>query len=556
MVRTTRETHWLHLLLLTGVIAAVFWPVLGFDFVRWDDDINITQNPLLTQPWSWSLVREFFGAEQALRFKPLHWLFDRGLYAVFGFDPRAWHAFNLVLHTLAALVLYRVALDALALRVRTEHSARVRWAAFFVAALWALHPLRAETVAWATASPYPLTTLCLLLSFRFYLKAHENPGARGTLFWSWLFAVAGYASYPVGITYGLWLIAVDRWLLPREATNKALWQADGNVAWCLKHAVFLAPAAVAVAITLWTRFNAPGIFGDAPAVASVDLWTRWRMAAAALAYLVLRFFAPVDLTPNVSPLADNRAVILEVAALGLFSIAGLIAAWRTRGRSPGVALVCFGFAALALPCLGWTERPSWPVDRYSYLAHLVLVSGLVGGCLWWTERKGGPAFLLGFLGAGGVLVFGVFARKQAMIWRDSTALFTHMEQHPAFAENPRQQAHVYILWAHREGAEGHAEAANALFEKSRQVYLAAMRTAVSQQNYAEALSLLTHWQRYFGLSPQMRREKGAWLLQARQVPEALRELRAAQTELPGDARVESLLQDAERELQGAVTGTR
>src|SRR3954469_19461012 len=80
MVPTARplfgKAHWPFFILLTGAIAWVFWPVLGFEFVRWDDDINITQNPLLTRPWSWSLVGQFFSAEQALRFKPLHWLFD------------------------------------------------------------------------------------------------------------------------------------------------------------------------------------------------------------------------------------------------------------------------------------------------------------------------------------------------------------------------------------------------------------------------------------------------------------------------------------------------
>jgi hypothetical protein len=87
---------------LVAAILAVFGRVVSFDFVRWDDDINITQNPLLAAPWSWELLARLFESDQAMRFKPLHWLLDLAVHRLFGFDPRAWHALNLVLHALAA----------------------------------------------------------------------------------------------------------------------------------------------------------------------------------------------------------------------------------------------------------------------------------------------------------------------------------------------------------------------------------------------------------------------------------------------------------------------
>src|SRR4051812_42974386 len=85
-----------------GVVTLLaFWPVTTFDFVRWDDYINVAENPLLSAPWSWSLAGHMFASDQALRFKPLHWLLFRGLQTAFGLNPVAWHVFNLVLHVIA-----------------------------------------------------------------------------------------------------------------------------------------------------------------------------------------------------------------------------------------------------------------------------------------------------------------------------------------------------------------------------------------------------------------------------------------------------------------------
>jgi protein O-mannosyl-transferase len=139
------------------LVAGVSASVLGFGLVRWDDDINLTQNPLLTEPWSWSLAGKLLDAGQALRFKPVHWLVDRAVHGLVGFDPAGWHALNLALHLVATLLFHAVLRRLLARMTSAADGVRADAAAWLGAALRAVHPLRAETVAWATASPYPLT---------------------------------------------------------------------------------------------------------------------------------------------------------------------------------------------------------------------------------------------------------------------------------------------------------------------------------------------------------------------------------------------------------------
>jgi hypothetical protein len=91
--------------LLALLIGAVFWPVLGFDFVRWDDDINITENALLREPWSWRLGWHFFDPQVAMRFKPLHWMIARLVFGLGGLNPAIWHLLGLLMHSCAAVLL-------------------------------------------------------------------------------------------------------------------------------------------------------------------------------------------------------------------------------------------------------------------------------------------------------------------------------------------------------------------------------------------------------------------------------------------------------------------
>lgn len=529
--------------LVVGVVTwLTFWPAASFDFVRWDDDINITQNPLLSAPWSWSLVGQMFSSDQALRFKPLHWLLFRALRTVAGFDPVAWHGLNLALHTFAAVLVVVVLRQVFRLIAPEQSPERIELAAGLGAALWALHPLRAEVVGWATASTYSLTTLWLLASFSCYLRAATSrERGSGWLVVSWLFAVAAYASYPVGVTYGLWLIAVDRWLLPRPRPTAPV-RARTPIPW-VKYAAFLAPAILAVALTSWSRFAAPGIFTTAPDLRSVGLGLRGLAAIASLGYLAVELVWPVNLTPNMPPMILNQPAILALCLVSVLVAAVMYWAWHYRRSKPGFALIAIGAAGLALPCLGLTERPTWPVDRYSYLVDVVLIGGIAGAALK-AESFARRRFVAA-VAALGLVACVPLTRAQLRIWQNSETLFSHMEQHPRFTENPRQQGHVYILWGNHEASEGHTARATELFNRAQQVYLAAIRAAIARGDYPDALSLVTHLERYFPLTPVMLREKGTWLLRTGREAEAIEQLKRAQQALPDDPRTQSLLKQAE-----------
>ncbi len=527
------------LVLATGVVWAG-GAVLAFDFVRWDDDINVLQNRLLVDPWSWDLVGRLFGAADALRFKPVHWLLLRVVHAQAGWDPAAWHLVGLVLHAVATVLFALVVRRVLSLQRPADW--RDDLTALAAAGLWAVHPLRAETVAWVTASTYPLTGALLLGSFLCYLTA--QCGRRPSLGWlvaAWLLALLACGSYPVATTFCLWLVAFDLWRSPPAADTPA-WVQPWRRQWWLKHAAFALPAGLAVVITLLTRVQEPGIFTAAPTLADASIALRFGAAFAGFAALGWRLVYPVELTPNVPPLdlGDGRAITILCGA-AVLALTVLAFAWSRRRSQPGLALVIWGGLAVSVPCLGLTEWPTWPVDRYSYVVHLVWIGGLTVCCRLWSARVQAGAWLvaLGLL-VGSLHLF----RQQLLIWRDSETLFTHMERHPGFAANPRQQGHVYVVWGRFEATRGELARAAELFNRAQAVYLRSMQAALQTQDYAEALSFLSHQERHFGLTPILRREKGAWLLALGRKQEARGELLQAQAELPQDARLRQLLEEA------------
>lgn len=531
--------------IVAAAVLAVYWPVLTFDFVRWDDDISVTQNPLFTEAWTGESWKWVWGTDIALRFKPLHWLVFKAVRETAGFHPAAWHGIGLTLHLLTALALLTVSRQMLGWHYPNLAERRVVIAATVTTLLWALHPLRAEPVAWVTGSTYPLTAWCLVNSFAFYWKAHAPKEAvkkRRWLVASWVLAVAGYASYPVGLTYGLWLVLVDLWLLRGLAAPEQSFS-PGSVQWRRwlgKVAAFNLPALLALAPTAWGRFTGPGIFTEAPGLMEISLWERTVMALASFGALFGRLVWPFGLTPNQAPLISSGGVtvfIFGLAAVTAVTLAAVVLQPRLRRCRP-LQLAVWGSLLLALPCLGLTERPVWPVDRYSYLVHLVPVVVLGG---WLGARIAGDNRLLAAATAAVLLLAGATA-TQLPIWRDSDTLFGSMEKHPAFADNIRQAGHVYVLWGRHAATQARAADAAHRFNQAQEAYLCGIKRALAKEDFQEAFDLSTHLEHHFTLTPVMRRERGAWLLKLRRTAEARAELEEALRELPGDPRLSELLQ--------------
>ncbi len=551
------------------LVAAVYGAAPGFDFVRWDDPVNITHNPLLQEPWSRDLLARLVNGDTALRFKPVVWLLYRAIHALFGFNPAAWHAVNLALHLAAGFMGFAVFRALLArLKPATPEATRAGLA-WLGAAVWAVHPAHVEAAVWATATPYPLMVFFLLGSFLFYLRATDPAGAaaRKNFFYAWLLALLAYASYPVGVTYGAWLVVADIWIfriapLARERRAEIL-------PWLARHALFLLPAVASVVVTFQSSSTTPWLYPAPATLAEVDVPVRLKMGAAMLASVWTHFVWPFGLTPNnpMLPAAMVRGpMILAMAALAVALCVIALVGWRKR---PGFTAVFFGSAVLALPVLGFTQWPTWSVaDRHVYLPHLVFCGALavwLAGrkAIWWSpasgrasgepevaqpaRRSGSTLVACALLAVAALAALGF---RQVMIWRNTDTLFRYIAAQPAFTWNPTQQAYIYQLWGAQFAEDGQPAAAQEKHTQARRIFQAAMFAEAERGRWGEAVELSRHLEQSYGLPPPLRRERVRWLLQLDRRAEARADLAILQRELPGDPAVEQLRRDWQSRAPG------
>src|SRR5258706_7836606 len=163
---------WLPPVLIVLSTVAAFFPALRGDFVHWDDDVNIVQN-FNYRGLGWKQLAWMFTNVDLGHYQPLGWV-TLGLdYVLCGMDPHGYHLTNLILHALNGVLFYFVALRLLAAAFRDPLNPgefSLRAAALFAALLFALHPLRVESVAWITERRGLLAGVFFFLSLLCYLR--------------------------------------------------------------------------------------------------------------------------------------------------------------------------------------------------------------------------------------------------------------------------------------------------------------------------------------------------------------------------------------------------
>jgi tetratricopeptide (TPR) repeat protein len=454
---------------LTVILAALaaLCPVLWNGFVEWDDQENFVDNPAyrgLGWPHlAWMATTMHLGVYQ-----PLSWVAAAVEYTVGGLHPGVYHAGSWVLHAAAAAMVYVVSrrlFDGLAPSDRA-----LRIAAASAALLWAIHPLRVESVAWASAQGYPLAALFGLASVTAYLKAGAVPAAERTR-WMWASvgaAALAYLSKPVAVTLPLVLLLLDWHPLrrfPQGAGHRS------PTVW-IEKLPYVVPAVLIAGVAPLARARLGTIEDD------YRLAARLAQAAYGLAYYLAKTIAPAGLSFYV-PLEPDMNPFEPRFLLSGLVVAGLAAsAWAARRAAPALTAGLACYAALLLPVLGLVPQGAQLVaDRYAYLAGIpIAIAVAAGGLAVWRRAGNRPRAGITLLSAAAVvlLALGAATWRQAAIWKDSETLFRHSATvdpirfwTQAATANPRSarahlQAGTALAAAGRhEEALGHFDAASA-----------------------------------------------------------------------------------------------
>jgi tetratricopeptide (TPR) repeat protein len=428
------DARWVRLfpmIILVFVTVAVFWPVLGYQFLAYDDSIDVYNNPYL-QARSLDNLLHFWRYPYEGLYTPLTYT----LYALAAWlpalltaspsaavvpDPRLFHGLNLSLHLLSVLIVWRILV--LLLR-RTKltgtgtaddgNSLPLDWAACGGALLFAIHPIQVEPVAWVAGFKDVLFGLLSFVAVWHYLRyvdAKMQPGTgrptRARLYYglaTGAFVLALLAK-PTAVVLPLivWLLAAWGW--------RCIWreQMAGLAVWFM----------IALAWGLLTRWVQPGN----ALVFEPPLWARPLIAGDAVLFYLYKLVLPLRFGPDYG---RSPQVVLEhgwVFLTGLlpFALAGWL--WLKRKKLPWLATAAGVFVVGLLPVLGLIsfgfQHYSTVADRYVYLAMLGPALALAWGL---ARPKKKLAAVCGAIVLGLFLVRSV---RQLPYWHDTLTFFQH-----------------------------------------------------------------------------------------------------------------------------------
>ena len=404
---------------LATLTAVAYLPARHASFLNWDDDVMITSNEeVRTLSWTsvrWALTTSRFGNPM-----PLTWLSHMLDYRLYGMDARGHHATSVALHV-ANTVLVFVAFLALT---------GACWRSAVVAALFGLHPLHVEPVAWIAERKEVLSAFFFLLTIVAYARWVRRRDRVSGLAVVAAF-VAALAAKPMAVTLPGVLLLVDYWPLARLSRDAVR----------EKIPLFVIAAVAAV----WT-FVEQSAASATTTERSIAAWDRITNAVVSyVAYLQLAVW-PAHLSPWYShpALEGPRLTAVTVVAAAAFLAAATFAAIRGAHRRPHLAVGWLWYLGTLLPVIGFVQVGEHAMaDRYTYVPLLgifLLVVWQAAALPLWQTPVGRSAGALATAAALGVLA--ILTWRQVGIWRDSTTFWT-----ATLAANPRSGVAHYELGA-------------------------------------------------------------------------------------------------------------
>jgi tetratricopeptide (TPR) repeat protein len=341
---------------LVALIFAVFGQTLGHGFVNFDDPPYVSENPQIQLGISWANILWAFTHVHSHNWHPLTTISHMLDCQLFGLKPGAHHLVNVLLHTASTILLF----------IFLTRATSQLWPSAFVAAIFSIHPLHVESVAWIAERKDVLSGLFFMLTLLAYLRYSRKPGFWRYLVMSMLFA-CGLMSKPMLVTLPVILLLLDYWPLKRvqsaegqgqSSAVRADWSRVGSLV-LEKVPLFL----LAVASVIATLIAQRG--GIAP---TDELPVMWRITNALSAYVIYiwQTIWPAHLAlmyphPGRLPAwqSAGAALILIVITAGAFVL---------RRRCPYWITGWFWYLIMLLPVIGLIQVGSQAhADRYMYL---------------------------------------------------------------------------------------------------------------------------------------------------------------------------------------------
>jgi protein O-mannosyl-transferase len=393
--------------LLLVITFAVFAQTCRFEFVNYDDNIAVYENSyvragLTAKSVAWAFT--FNDYEYWIPLTSISHIIDAQL---FGMKPGGHHMTNVLLHAASVILLF------LALRRLTG----AVWRSAFVAAVFAIHPLRAESVAWVVERKDVLAGVFFMLALFFY-----GPGLKRGIAVMTCFLV-GFLCKPMVVTLPFLLLLIDYW--PGGRISKL---SDWKKPVLEKLPMLLMVPFLAV-LTVITQGHAPGALQT---LENNSMLARLANAAMSCVIYIKQTFYPVDLIVFYSRTEEHRALWMPIAA-ALVLVAITAVAFVYRRKHPFLISGWFWYLGMLAPVIGIISFGFMShADRYTYFPQIGLCIMVAWGANELFGKTPNGRMALATVGIAVVGVLAVVGFNQTKYWRDSETLWNH-----TLAVNPK-----------------------------------------------------------------------------------------------------------------------
>jgi tetratricopeptide (TPR) repeat protein len=387
--------------LLVLAVGLVFGQTVRLGFVNYDDNAYVYENAQVARGLSVQGIVWAFTHSHAMNWHPLTWISLMADCQLYGLNAGGHHITNVILHAATAVLLFLV------LRRMTGRF----WPSALVAAIFAVHPLRVESVAWVTERKDVLSGLFFMLTLAAYVHYVRKPFSLGRYLPVVALFALGLMAKPMLVTLPFVLLLLDYWplrrmtpLCRRVITEKL---------------PLLLLTAISCVVTVWAQG------GAVVSIESLPVWRRISNALVSYVAYIGQLLCPLGLAafyPHPGATLPLWKVIAAAVVL-VCIFAAVLAHWRRR---PYLVVGWLWYLGMLAPVIGLAQTgPQAMADRYTYVAQIGLYVALIWGAAQvvasWPYRR-----WVGCVASALVLaVLMGCAWRQTCFWRDSETLWTH-----------------------------------------------------------------------------------------------------------------------------------
>jgi tetratricopeptide (TPR) repeat protein len=409
---TARPASIGYMILLLATAACIpYLQVVNHAFISYDDDEYITKNLAVQNGLKLPAVAKAFSSGYAANWHPLTWISHMIDCQLFGLHAGAHHMVSVLFHVLNTILLLLI------LRAMTG----ALWKSAFVAALFALHPMHVESVAWASERKDVLSAFFWMATTGSYLWYVKNKGRRRYLLVVLCYGL-GLMAKPMLVTLPIVLLLLDVWPLRRvDFKKQSSFPTISSVKSLLieKIPLFLLSLASCI-VTLAIQKTA----GAVATPAAYPIGERITNAVVSYGIYIWKLFVPTNMAifyPRVLHV-DWAAVIFSL----LFCACVTILSFKLIRSRPYILTGWLWFVITMVPVIGLVQVGSQAMaDRYTYLPYIGLFMSVTWGAWEWMGATRFGRRTLAIAGIVTLLALGIITRNQVGYWKDSTTVFTH-----------------------------------------------------------------------------------------------------------------------------------